>query len=83
MQKSERKIEEADELIRQTLMLLSRGCPPDLVGQTAHDALLDMRPHLQDALESLADIEKRRNLTEVEMARRHAFKMLLGAAALF
>jgi hypothetical protein len=78
MQKSERKIEEADTLVRQTLMLLSRGYPPHLVGQAAHDALLDMRPHLQEALESLADVEGRRNLTEEEMARRHAFKMLLA-----
>jgi hypothetical protein len=79
MQEPARKIEEADKLVRQTLMILSRGCPPDQVGQAARDKLLDMRPQLQEALESLADIEGHRNLTEEENARRHAFQMLLNA----
>lgn len=82
MQESERRIEEADKLVRQTLLLLSRDYPPHLVGQTARDELLDMRPHLQEALEALGDIEGRRDLTEEEMARRHAFRMLLAASAL-
>ena len=82
MQESARKIEEADKLVRQTVTLLSRDYPPHLIGQAAHDELQNMRPHLQEALESLADIETCRNLTEEEMARRHAFRMLLNAALL-
>jgi hypothetical protein len=79
---SERKIEKADAILRQTVKRLSTRYPPDLVGQAAHHELLDLRPHLQEALGSLADIEGCRNLTDEELALRRAFKMLLATAAL-
>jgi hypothetical protein len=78
----ERKIDETDALLRQTVEHLSTRYSPHLVGQAARDKLLDLSSHLQEALGSLADIEGRRNLTDEELARRRAFKMLLAAALL-
>jgi hypothetical protein len=77
---SERRIEETDELLQETVERLSRHCPPDLVGEAAHDDLLDLKPHFQDALTALADIERQRVLTDEELSQRRAFKMLLVAA---
>ena len=73
----ERKVREADALVRRTVERLSRSCPPELLGTVARDDLFDLVPHLQEALDALACIEKRRSLTEEEQARRRAFKMLL------
>jgi flagella basal body P-ring formation protein FlgA len=60
-----------------TVERLSRRCPAHLVGAVARENLLELRPLLQDALAALEDIERRRNLTEEELALRHAFRMLL------
>jgi hypothetical protein len=38
-----------------------------------------LKPKLEEALEAIADIERRRTLTDEERARRRAFKMLLAA----
>jgi hypothetical protein len=38
-----------------------------------------MRPHLQEALAALAQIEERRKLTDKELSYRRAFKMLYEA----
>jgi hypothetical protein len=75
---SERSVEEADALLQETVELLSRRCPPHLLEAAAHDDLLYLRPHLQEALAAIADIEGRRALTDEELARRRAFKMLLA-----
>jgi hypothetical protein len=45
--------------------------------------VLGLRPHLEEALAALADIERRRSLTDEELARRRAFKMLLAATPVF
>jgi len=72
-------IEEAEALMRETVKRLSRRrCPPDLLGEAAREDLLDLKPHLQEALETLEDIQRRRSLTDKEFARQRAFKMLLA-----
>jgi hypothetical protein len=78
----QRRIEQTNALLQQTVELLSRRCPPHLLEAAAHDDLLYLRPHLQEALAALEDIEGRRSLTEEELSRRRAFKMLLAATHL-
>jgi len=46
----------------------------------AREDLLELRPHIQDALDALADIERGRDLTDEELARRRAFRMVLPLA---
>ena len=77
--RSERSVEAANALLQQTVELLSRRCPPHMLEEAAHDDLVYLRPHLQEALGALVDIERRRDLTDEELARRRAFKMLLAA----
>jgi hypothetical protein len=36
-----------------------------------------LKPHLQEALEALKEIERSRGLTDQELAQRRAFRMLL------
>ena len=76
----ERRVEAADELVVRTVVLLCKGCPPEALGPTAHDALAGMRPRVRGALVALEGIEGRRPLTEEEVARRRAFGMLLKGA---
>jgi hypothetical protein len=78
----ETRVEETDALLQGKIEHLSRRCPPDLVGMAARADLLDLGPHLQDALAALADIERRRDLTDEELARRRAFKMLVAETLL-
>ena len=73
----ERRLEAADALLQQTVELLSRRCPPHMLEEAAHDDLVYLSPHLENALGAIAEIERRRDLTEEELARRRAFKMLL------
>lgn len=75
----EQTVQETEALLRETLERLTRRCPPHLVGEAARDDLLDLKPHLEEALASLEDIEGRRSLTDEELSRRRAFKMLLVA----
>lgn len=75
--KPEQRVEATDVLLQDSVERLSRGCPTHLVGVAAREDLLELRPHLKDALDALADIEGRRNLSDEELARRRAFKMLL------
>jgi hypothetical protein len=76
--KPEHRVEQTDALIRDTVEHLTRRCPAHLVGAAAREDLLELKPHLEDALAALADIERRRELTDEELARRRAFKMLLA-----
>jgi hypothetical protein len=76
---AERRVEAADALLRETVKLLSRRCPSDLLEAAAHDDLVYLRPHLEEALAATVDIERRRPLTDEELARRRAFKMLVAA----
>jgi hypothetical protein len=78
----ERRVEQTDALLQETVELLSRGCPAHLLEAAAHDDLVYLRPHLEEALAALEDIEGRRSLAEEELARRRAFKMLLAATYL-
>jgi hypothetical protein len=78
----ERKIEVAAVLLRETIEHLVRDCPPPLLGTAAREDLLDLKPHLQEALAALADIERLRCLTDEELSGRRAFKMLLLAETL-
>jgi hypothetical protein len=80
--KPERKVAAADALLQQTVELLSRRCPPHMLEEAAHDDLVYLRPHLQEALAAMVDIERRRDLTDEELARRRAFKMLLAESLL-
>ena len=75
--KLEQTVEATDALLQDTAERLSRHCPTHLVGVAAREDLLELRPHLKDALDALADIEGHRNLTDEELALRRAFKMLL------
>jgi hypothetical protein len=56
---------------------LSRNCPPHLLCDAAREYLLELRPHLLEALDALADLEERRGLTDRELAWRRAFRILL------
>ena len=71
-------VEEAEALVRERVKLLARSYPSDLLEEAARENLLDLKPHLQGALEALEDIQRRRSLTDKEHAQQHAFKMLLA-----
>jgi hypothetical protein len=73
----ERRVRAADELVRETVLLLCRSCPPGSLGAAAHDALMGLGPRVRGALVALEAIERLRPLTDEELARRHAFTMLL------
>jgi hypothetical protein len=78
----ERRVQAADALLQQTVELLSRRCPSHMLEEAAHDDLVYLRPHLEKALGAIADIEQRRDLTDKELTRRRAFKMLLAESLL-
>jgi hypothetical protein len=46
----------------------------------AREVLENLMPLLEEAIEALEDIERRRDLTDEELSRRYAFKMLLATA---
>jgi hypothetical protein len=75
--KPEQRVEQTDALLQHTVERLCRRCPAHLVGAAAREDLLELRPHLEDALGALAEIERRRDLTDEELTRRRAFKILL------
>ena len=75
----EQSVEAVAELVSQTVLRLTRECPADSRGVIARDALMDLRPRVHEALEALEDLKDRRNLTDEEHARRHAFVTLLCA----
>jgi hypothetical protein len=77
----QRRVEEAAALLVETLDSLRRR-PSDQMGTAAREALLDLRPHVEAALETLETVEERRALTERERDLQHAFKMLLEAKRL-
>ncbi len=71
-------VEAAQALVVETVTLLSRSCPPSLLGEAAREDLLSLKPRLEEALEALEDTKRRRSLTEEELTRQYAFKMLLA-----
>jgi len=50
MGEAERRVKETDALVRETVIRLSRSGSPELLGERAHEDLLDLRPHLEEAL---------------------------------
>jgi hypothetical protein len=75
-------VEHNDALVRRTVLNLSRNCPPHLICEAARGKLLELRPHLEEALEALANIERRRGLTDQERALKRAFRVLLETGEL-
>jgi hypothetical protein len=74
-------VESAEALMVQTVKkLASCSCPPELLEEAAREELLALKPHLQEALEALEDIQRSRSLSDKELSQQYAFKMLLVAA---
>ncbi len=76
----EQKIEAADKLLRETVECLSRHYPTYSVGAAACDSLVDLRPHLEEGLSALANIERRRELTDQECSLQRAFRIVLSSS---
>jgi hypothetical protein len=74
----ELKVEAAEALVQEAVGRLSRLNAPYLA-VAAREDLMDLRPHLEEAMEALEDIERSRDLTDKERELQHAFKMLLAA----
>jgi hypothetical protein len=74
-------VEHSDALVRRTVLGLSRLPVKRLLEGAARDELRGLKPHLEEALEALEEIEGRRGLTDQELARRRAFRMLLATPA--
>lgn len=74
-------VEEAAALLTARVNRLQQY-PPDLRGEVAREYLMDLRPHLQAAIEALAYIARRRDLNDRERALQNAFKILLDARRL-
>jgi hypothetical protein len=72
------KVEAADALLRETIVHLARYYPPHVLEAVARESLEDLRPHLQEALVALVEIEGQRELSEEELSQQYAFKMLLA-----
>jgi hypothetical protein len=74
-------VEDAQAHLVESVVRLSRECRPGILPEKAREELLALRPHLQEALEALEDLEGRtRSLTDQECSRQHAFQMLLALA---
>ena len=72
-------IARTDALVQTTIGRLSRSYPEQDIGGAALGDLQQMKPHLQQALAALSQIEERRKLTDKELSYRRAFKMLSEA----
>jgi hypothetical protein len=73
-------VEDAQARIVESVVRLSRNCRPAILPEKAREEPLALRPHLQEALEALEDLEGRGSLTDQECSQRHAFQMLLALA---
>jgi hypothetical protein len=71
------KIEEVAALLAEMVDGLRRH-PSDQLVPAAREALADLRPHAEAALETLETIERDRELTDRERDLQHAFKMILA-----
>jgi hypothetical protein len=80
LQEALQVVEYSDALVRQTVLGLSRrSCAAHLICEAAREELEDLRPHLLEAFDALARIERRRGLTDQELTWRRAFRSLLDA----
>jgi hypothetical protein len=75
--KPEHRVEHTVALLQDAIEHLFRRGPAHLGAEAAREDLLELRSHLEDALGALADIERHRSLTNEELTRQRAFKMLL------
>jgi excisionase family DNA binding protein len=77
----QRPVEKVEELLRETVDdLLSHSSQGHQVEARAREALSELRPHAEAALEALELVEGHRGLTDEEWARQRAFKRLLAAS---
>jgi hypothetical protein len=72
-----RVVEHSDALVRRTVLSLSRLPAGHILEGAAREEIRGLKPHLEEALEALKEIESRRGLTDQEFAQRRAFRMLL------
>jgi hypothetical protein len=72
-----RVVEHSDALVRRTVLSLSRLPAGHNLEGAAREEIRGLKPHLEEALEALKEIESRRGLTDQELAQRRAFRMLL------
>ncbi len=71
-------VEHAEARIVESVVLLLRNCPPEILAEKAREELRALRPCLEEALEALEDVEGCRSLTGTERSQRYTFKMLLA-----
>jgi hypothetical protein len=65
------------ELLAQEMVDGLLRCPAERKEAATHEALVNLRPYLQGALEALETIGRVRGLTDEEIVQRGAFMMLL------
>jgi predicted HTH transcriptional regulator len=53
-------------------------CPVEQREEATHEAFSKLRPHVEAELEALESLERLRDLTEEELARRQVFAMLIS-----
>ena len=83
LQEALQVVQYSDALVRQTVLGLSRrSCAAHLICEAAREELEDLRPHLLEAFDALARIERRRGLTDQELAWRRALRILLETRGL-
>jgi hypothetical protein len=71
-------VEDAEARIIESVVLLLRNCPPEILAEKAREELHALRPCLEEALGALEDLKGRRSLTETECSQRTTFQMLLA-----
>ena len=73
-----RIVEECDALVRWTVLRLSRlPVGGHILEVAAREEIRGLKPHLEEALEALREIERCTGLADQELAQRRAFRMLL------
>jgi hypothetical protein len=72
-----RVVQHSDALVRRTVLSLSRLPAGHNLEGSAREEIRGLKPHLEEALEALKEIERCRGLTDQELAQGRAFRMLL------
>jgi hypothetical protein len=73
----EHEVDRADALVQEAIGRLSQHYPEHATCGAALEDLQKLRPHFQRALAALTEIERCRGLTQKELSRRRAFKILV------
>jgi hypothetical protein len=71
------EVDRVSALVHDVIGRLSRHHPGYAIGEAASEDPQQMRPRFEVALTALAEIERRRELTQKEVSYRRAFKMLV------